>query len=490
MLKVDIDFAKRRVGTTLCGKYRLEGLIAVGGMATVYRGRHRNGNRVAVKVLHPVHCLNADLRERFSKEGYVANAVDHPGAVRVLDDDVADDRDPFLVMELLEGETLEDRWRRNGCKLPPDQVVAAACDVLDVLAAAHANGIIHRDIKPDNLFVTTSGHLKVLDFGIARMRNASTSSFTNTGTIPGTPAFMAREQALGFARDIDARTDLWALGATMFTLLSGKHVHEAETSEQMLVFAGSRPARSLASVMTDAPPVLSAIIDRALSYEKVDRPADAKAMLSELEPLRTMPRPQERPRSIEPLLAPGPPSEPAADAVALASTTAGLTTAGGANGESAPRRAGASRARTTVVGAFAIAIAMVAALLMIRRSGRAELERGEVGGAASRTVVPSTTSSGEQLAPEPIALPPSVHASASALPSTPPTPPTPPHAPSAPPTPARVSGPVRPSPPAADSSESRAPIPSTTPTTNAAAKCDPPFYIDPVTLTRRVKPGC
>lgn len=486
MLKVDVDFAKRRVGTTLCGKYRLEGLLAIGGMAAVYRGRHRNGNPVAVKVLHPVHSLNADLRERFSREGYAANAVDHPGAVRVLDDDVADDRDPFLVMELLEGETLEERWRRNGCTLPSDQVVAVACDVLEILAAAHANGIIHRDIKPENLFVTSSGHLKLLDFGIARMRDASTAAFTSTGTIPGTPAFMAREQALGFARDIDARTDLWALGATMFTLLSGKYVHEAETIEQMLVFAGSSPARPLVSVMKDAPPVLSAIIDRALAFEKADRHADAKEMLSQLEPLRTLPRPPERPRSIGVLLDAGPTSEPVGEALLLASTTAGLT----ASGANAARRAGTSRRRITAVGAFALATALVVALLMLRRSGPADLGRSEVGGAAPRTVVPLAVVSGSEPAPAPeppaalsASAPLSAAVSVSALPSAPP------RTPSAPPTANRPSAPVRPSQPATDSSQSRAPLPSANPTT-APPNCDPPFYIDPVTSTRRVKPGC
>lgn len=481
MLKVDIDFAKRRIGTTLCGKYRLDGLIAVGGMAAVYRGRHRNGNPVAVKVLHPVHSLNADLRERFSKEGYVANAVGHPGAVRVLDDDVADDRDPFLVMELLEGETLEERWRRNGCKLPQDEVVAAACDVLEVLAAAHANGIIHRDIKPENLFVTTSGHLKLLDFGIARMRDASAASFTNTGTIPGTPAFMAREQALGFARDIDASTDLWALGATMFTLLSGKYVHDAETNEQMLVLAGSRPARSLVSVMAEAPPLLSAIIDRALAFEKVDRPANAKAMLSELEPLRTLPPPQARPRSIGVVPAPGPTSAPPGEDVARSSTTAGLT-ASGANAESAPKRAGASRRRTTVLGVLVLTTAMVAALVMLRRSGSTAREHGEGGGAAPGSIVPSMVPSGAQAPPEPSGLPAPALVSASA----PAAPSTPAHVPSAAQTANRPSAPARP--PQLDAGSSRAP-PSAS-STGSAPSCDPPFFIDPVTSTRRVKPGC
>ena len=165
------DFAQSRVGKTLRKRYRLDALIGIGGMAAVYRGAHRNGNRVAIKVLHPELSTNADIRGRFLKEGYTANAVDHAGAVRVLDDDVDDDGTVFIVMELLEGETVDTRWTRSSQRLPFRDVLSFAYEVLDVLAAAHANGIVHRDVKPENLFFTREGKVKVLDFGIARMRD-------------------------------------------------------------------------------------------------------------------------------------------------------------------------------------------------------------------------------------------------------------------------------------------------------------------------------
>src|SRR5262249_28072444 len=176
----------------------------------------------------------------------VGNAVGHPGAVRVLDDDVAEDGAAFLVMELLEGETLYARAKRSGGRLPLREVLALARELCDVLAAAHDKGVVHRDIKPENLFLTTDRVLKVLDFGIARggaarqggastgdggAQGAPVPGATRAGAALGTPAFMPPEQAVGQSREVDARTDLWSAGATIFSLLSGQLVHDAPTEE-------------------------------------------------------------------------------------------------------------------------------------------------------------------------------------------------------------------------------------------------------------------
>jgi eukaryotic-like serine/threonine-protein kinase len=277
-------FAQGRVGTTLRAKYRLDALIGVGGMAAVYRATHRVGNRVAVKVLHPHLSVSADLRTRFLREGYVANKVEHRGAVRVLDDDTADDGSVFIAMELLSGETLEARRERHGGKLPLQEVLQVSQQLLSVLEAAHSKGIVHRDIKPDNLFLTDDGVLKVLDFGIARLREGTDlDSATQTGSTLGTPAFMPPEQALGRSSLMDAKTDLWAVGATMFTLLSGHFVHQAETAQEMLVRSASQRARSIASIAPEVSSTVAAVIDRALAFEMSERWATAGAMRDALD---------------------------------------------------------------------------------------------------------------------------------------------------------------------------------------------------------------
>src|SRR5690606_30373931 len=146
-----VQRAKARVGSVLNDKWTLNALLGVGGMAAVYAGTHRNKKRGAVKLLHAELSHEPSVRERFLREGYVANTVDHPGAVRVDDDDVTEDGAAFLVMELLEGETLDGRAQRKGGRLPVEEVLPIADQLLDTLTAAHGKGIVHRDLKPENL---------------------------------------------------------------------------------------------------------------------------------------------------------------------------------------------------------------------------------------------------------------------------------------------------------------------------------------------------
>ena len=273
-----VERASARIGTTLRDKYKLERVLGAGGMAVVYKATHRNGKEFAVKVLHQELSLLSDVRTRFLREGYVANKVKHPGAVSVIDDDVAEDGAAFLVMELLDGHSVEELWEQQGRKLPLAQVLTLGHQLASVLAAAHANGIVHRDIKPANLFLTTDGQLKVLDFGIARLREVATSHATQTGMTMGTPAFMAPEQAMAKMSEIDGQTDLWSAGATMFTLASGELVHNAENTQQLLIIAATTPAKSFASVMPTAPAPAVKVIDRALAFEKQNRWASAAEM--------------------------------------------------------------------------------------------------------------------------------------------------------------------------------------------------------------------
>jgi serine/threonine-protein kinase len=274
--------AMARVGQVLRDKWRLGELLGVGGMASVYAATHRNGLLGAVKVLHPELALHPGARERFLREGYVANKVGHPGAVRVLDDDAAEDGSVFLVMELLEGETVEQRAAsRAGGRLEAGEVMAIGEDLLDVLVAAHRNGIVHRDLKPDNLFLTREGQLKVLDFGIARMREHSAATTrTTTGSAMGTPAFMAPEQASGKWTEVDARTDIWAVGATMYVLLTGQHVHSGETVQLLMLAAMTRPAAPVGSLVPGLERAVAAVVDRALAFDPQARWQSAREMQS------------------------------------------------------------------------------------------------------------------------------------------------------------------------------------------------------------------
>jgi serine/threonine protein kinase len=272
--------AGRRLGMTLLGKWTLDRLIDVGGMGAVYGATHRNGKQVAIKILHPEFATDGETRTRFLREGYVANKIGHPGAVSVLDDDTTEDGSVFLVMELLEGESLEGRIAKNGNRLDPASLLTIIDAVLDVLAAAHGQGIVHRDIKPANLFITRDGEAKILDFGLAHVRERSFNQrLTRTGMVMGTSTYMPPEQARAQWKMVDARSDIWAVGATMFRALAGRHVHHNATTQiERMLAAMSQHAPPLASVAPSVPAGVALLVDRALAFQRRDRWADARAM--------------------------------------------------------------------------------------------------------------------------------------------------------------------------------------------------------------------
>ena len=272
-----VQRALSQVGMVIRDRWHLDAVLGVGGTAAVFAATHRNGKRVALKMLHPELSASPEMKQRFVDEGYVANSVGHPGAVSVIDDDVTEDGHVFLIMDLLEGETL-DQVMSEGGWLEPTRVLNIADAVLDILAAAHDKGIVHRDVKPDNIFVTRDGQVRLLDFGIARMSTLGRTRTTQTGTPIGTPAFMPPEQARGRLEQLDGRTDLWALGATMFYVLTGRDVHEAETVAEELLAAMTKHAPSLREVAPELPPPLIDLVDRALAYERSDRWASARDM--------------------------------------------------------------------------------------------------------------------------------------------------------------------------------------------------------------------
>jgi serine/threonine-protein kinase len=272
--------AARRVGE-IVGRYRLERVLGVGGMGSVYVGRSQEGFVAAIKILHENMSVRRDVRERFYREGYVANSVQHPGVVRVLEHGDAG-ADAFLAMELLSGETLSDRVKRYQ-SLPIAEVLNIADQVLDVLRAAHDKGIVHRDLKPDNLFVTHTGQIKILDFGLARLIDSVPGDQrTRSGVALGTLPYMAPEQALGRRAEIDGRVDIFALGATLFRLLSGRRIHEAPSEAELLIAMATRPAPPLISVAPQVPIDVCRIVDLALAFSRDARYPTAAAMQADV----------------------------------------------------------------------------------------------------------------------------------------------------------------------------------------------------------------
>ena len=272
-----IERSARRVGSVIRRKYRLDALLGVGGTAAIFAATHRNGSRVALKVLHPELSSIAEVQTRFLREGYVANRIPHSGVVRIIDDDDDDELETvFLVVELLEGGTLAERAAALGGRLQLEEARDHTVSVLDVLEAAHVEGVVHRDVKPENVFLTTANELKILDFGIARLLDGTGA--TRSGQLLGTPAFMAPEQAGGRVREVDARSDVWSAGALLFSLLAGRHVHVARSAPEQMLFAATHDAPSLRSIVPSADPELARVVDRALQRDRDGRWPSAGAM--------------------------------------------------------------------------------------------------------------------------------------------------------------------------------------------------------------------
>jgi eukaryotic-like serine/threonine-protein kinase len=271
-------------GRTLFGKWKVERRIGVGGTSTVLLARHRNGRRAALKVLHPHLAAHERTRQRFVREGRLANLVDHPGVVAVLDDFVTEDGNAVLVLEYVDGQNLGTRAKSLGGVLDPREVVEAACSVLDILAVAHDAGVIHRDVKPDNVLYRSGGGYKLADFGLAGLGH-ELGMFTGTGVALGTPAYMSPEQARADTREIDARTDLWALGATMFTLLTGRFLHSGSAPRNLVVAAATEAVPPVRSLAPEIPAGLAEIIDRAVRMDREERWPNARAMLVALSAL-------------------------------------------------------------------------------------------------------------------------------------------------------------------------------------------------------------
>lgn len=220
---MDTSVTDTLVGRLLDGRYLIEDRIARGGMATVYRARDMRLDRpVAVKVMHDVFATDPEFVARFIREAKAAAAFSHPNVVAVFDQG-ADGGHVYLVMEYVVGETLRDLLRRRG-RLSPAEALGILQPVLAALSAAHASGLIHRDVKPENVLLARDGRVKVADFGLAQAVNRTAS---RTATLIGTVAYLAPEQVTrGVA---DARSDVYAAGIMLFEMLTGAPPYQGDS---------------------------------------------------------------------------------------------------------------------------------------------------------------------------------------------------------------------------------------------------------------------
>jgi serine/threonine-protein kinase len=314
------DYLRDRVTVAVGAQYLIESEVGRGGMAVVYRATDVRLHRtVAIKVLPPDVAFNADVRTRFIREAQTAAPLNHPNIVPIY---AVDEKDGgslvYFVMAFVDGESLGVRLSREGA-WPIDRTVRVLRDVADALAYAHARGVVHRDIKPDNILIDrASGRPMVTDFGIARAA-AGESRLTVTGVAVGTPAYMSPEQALG-EREVDGRSDLYSLAVVGYHMLAGDTPFKAANTPAMLVKHVSERPRPIRERRPEVPKYLAVAIDRALAKKPEDRFADAAEFRDALDGAMVPPHsrrlstPAPQPSSLP---APLPPPQPVAPVSAV-----------------------------------------------------------------------------------------------------------------------------------------------------------------------------
>jgi hypothetical protein len=280
-------------GTLLADRYRIEDVLGAGGMGRVYRARDETLDRpVALKVMHAAMVMHA---ARFEREARAGAALTHPAVVRVLAFGRLTDGRPYLAFEFVEGSNVSARLRTGG-PFPPEGALALVRPIAGALAEAHAKGVIHRDLKPENLMLTQAlgmpEALRLLDFGIAGLASETDAppveKLTVTGQVFGTPEYMAPEQAMG--RRTSPATDIWAFGATLHALLTGRSPFAgAHVPEVLYRVVNASPA----ALPEGTPPAVVELIAKCLSKNPADRPADGSALLAVLPapPVDTSPAP-------------------------------------------------------------------------------------------------------------------------------------------------------------------------------------------------------
>jgi eukaryotic-like serine/threonine-protein kinase len=278
------------------GRYRLERPLGHGGMASVFLARDTELDRaVALKLLAENLGGDESVRRRFVREARLAARLSHPNVVSVFDAGEDDGR-PYIVMEYVDGENLAELLARRG-RVPPDEARGLALQAAQGLAHAHAAGLVHRDVKPQNLILGGDGTLKIADFGIARA--AETTALTQAGTVLGTAAYLSPEQALG--EEVTPATDVYSLGVVLYELLTGRPPFQVETLDDL----AQRPDLEVVPVRELAPEVprdLEDVVMHCLARNPAYRPRDGSALAAELandEPAPTRPLPVTPKRSLD-----------------------------------------------------------------------------------------------------------------------------------------------------------------------------------------------
>ncbi len=261
-----------RLGAKL-GDYVVVAQIADGAMGRVYEGRHaQTKQRVAIKVLHPDVAKDGVAVERFKREADTARELAHPHVVKVLDFGQTDDGSHFMTMEYLQGEELGGRIRREGA-LPPARVVRILAQLAEALDHAHSFGVIHRDLKPDNVFLVQSDEgdvVRILDFGSVKLQLETGNKLTAFGTTLGSPYYMSPEQAMG-KLDVDSRTDVFACTAILYEMLTGKIAFEASNVAQILMRIMNEEPAGPSFLVAGLPGALDDVIDKGLRKDKSRR---------------------------------------------------------------------------------------------------------------------------------------------------------------------------------------------------------------------------
>ncbi|HEY5957652.1 MAG TPA: serine/threonine-protein kinase, partial [Polyangiaceae bacterium] len=280
-----------RQSDRVLGNYILERQLGVGGMGVVFAARHRQlGHRVAIKLMHP-ELVNADLVERFTREGQAAARLRSPHVARVLDVGVDDTGAPYLTMEFLDGKDLDQVLQQNGA-LPLEQAIDYLLQIGEAVAEAHSAGIVHRDLKPGNLFLARDAYgnecVKVLDFGISKLidddRYVDSPKLTAAATVIGTPHYMPPEQ-MRSAHEADARSDIWALGAIFFEMLTAMPAWSGATLSEVCMRVASDPAPQARDRCSSLPPLVDVVISTCLRKDPAQRYQSVIDLIAALAPL-------------------------------------------------------------------------------------------------------------------------------------------------------------------------------------------------------------